>query len=113
MTVFKRETEDCKLATLVLRGSTHNLLDDIERALDDGVNTYRCLIKNGQFLPGAGAIETILENELEKEAVKVKGLDQYSFSRYAKSFQSIPRILIENSGNKVDETLAQLTSYNV
>jgi T-complex protein 1 subunit theta len=35
VTVFKRETEDCKLSTIVLRGSTHNLLDDIERALDD------------------------------------------------------------------------------
>jgi T-complex protein 1 subunit theta len=47
VTVFKRETEDCKLSTIVLRGSTHNLLDDIERALDDGCNTFRCLIKNG------------------------------------------------------------------
>jgi len=41
VTVFKRETEDCKLATIVLRGSTHNLLDDIERAIDDGCNTFR------------------------------------------------------------------------
>ncbi len=47
VTVFKRETEDCKLSTVVLRGSTHNLLDDIERALDDGCNTFRQLIKNG------------------------------------------------------------------
>ncbi len=41
VTIFKRETEDCNLATIVLRGSTKNLLDDIERAIDDGVNTYR------------------------------------------------------------------------
>ena len=60
VTIFKRETEDCKLATLVLRGSTTNQLDDIERAIDDGCNTYRQIIKDGRFVPGAGAIETVI-----------------------------------------------------
>jgi len=86
VTVFKRETEDCKLATLVLRGSTHNLLDDIERAIDDGCNTFRMAIKDGRFVCGAGGIETILENKLEHESSLLKGLDQYSFSKFAKTF---------------------------
>jgi T-complex protein 1 subunit theta len=32
-------------------------MDDIERSVDDAVNTYKCLLKNNKFLPGAGAIE--------------------------------------------------------
>ncbi len=64
VTIFKKESEACRLSTIVLRGSTLNLLDDIERAIDDAVNVFRCLIKDGRFLPGAGSIETILSAEL-------------------------------------------------
>jgi T-complex protein 1 subunit theta len=46
VTIFKRDSEDCRLATLVLRGSTNNLLDDIERAVDDAVNTFKSLLKD-------------------------------------------------------------------
>ena len=59
VTIFKRESEDCKLATIVLRGSTNNILDDIERALDDGVNLFRVALKDGRFVPGAGATEIV------------------------------------------------------
>lgn len=59
ITIFKRESEDCKLATLVLRGSTNNILDDIERAVDDGVNLYRMTLKDNRFVPGAGATEIV------------------------------------------------------
>lgn len=46
VTLFKRDSEDCRLATLVLRGSTQNTMDDIERAVDDAVHTYRCMLKD-------------------------------------------------------------------
>ena len=58
VTIFKRDSENCRLATLILRGSTNNLLDDIERAIDDAVHTFKCLLKDQRFLPGAGAIES-------------------------------------------------------
>jgi len=58
--VIKRETTDCKLSTLVLRGSTNNLLDDIERAIDDGVNVFKSMIKDPKFVPGAGASEIVI-----------------------------------------------------
>jgi len=60
VTVFRKETENCKLNTIVLRGSTQNYLDDCERAIDDAVNCYRSLLTNGKFVPGAGSTETIL-----------------------------------------------------
>ena len=30
-----------RICTVVLRGATDQLLDDLERAVDDGVNTYK------------------------------------------------------------------------
>lgn len=60
VTVFKKDTETCKLTTIVLRGSTNNLLEDVERAIDDAVNCYRCLLKDNRFVDGASAVEIVL-----------------------------------------------------
>lgn len=57
--IFKRETDDCKLSTIVLRGSTNNILEDIERAIDDGVHVFRSIIRNPELVPGAGSFETV------------------------------------------------------
>jgi T-complex protein 1 subunit theta len=57
--VFRRDTEDCKLSTIILRGSTTNILEDIERAIDDGTHVFRSLLRHAEFLPGAGCIETV------------------------------------------------------
>jgi T-complex protein 1 subunit theta len=35
----------CPIATIVNRGATDNVMDDIERAVDDGVNAYKALTK--------------------------------------------------------------------
>ena len=112
VTIFKRDSENCRLATLILRGSTNNLLDDIERAIDDAVHTFKCLLKDQRFLPGAGAIESQLGIQLENEAAVLTGLDQYSFAKYAQSFEQFVRILIENSGFNVNDIISKVRSAN-
>jgi T-complex protein 1 subunit theta len=59
LVIFKRDTADCKLSTIILRGSTTNILEDIERAIDDAVHVYRSLIRYPEFVPGAGATEIV------------------------------------------------------
>lgn len=73
--MFNRDTADCKLSTIVLRGSTTNLLDDIERAIDDGVNVFKNLTKDRKFVPGAGASEMTLSARLETYANTIHGLE--------------------------------------
>lgn len=43
VTVVKNEEGGNSVATVVLRGSTESILDDLERAVDDGVNTYKVI----------------------------------------------------------------------
>lgn len=44
------EKEDGAISTVVIRGSTDNLMDDIERAIDDGVNTFKVLVRVSQLV---------------------------------------------------------------
>lgn len=61
VTVFRRDDkDDCRQATLVIRGSSNNLLDDVERAIDDGVHTYANLCRDPRFVYGAGSAEIVI-----------------------------------------------------
>lgn len=59
-TVFRRDEDENKMATIVLRGATIAMLDDTERAIDNGVNTAKTLIKDARMVAGAGATELYL-----------------------------------------------------
>lgn len=108
--VFERNSDDCKLATLVLRGSSTNLLDDVERAIDDGVCAYRNLCRDPRFVYGAGAAEIQLARDLENEGNNITTLDQYAFKQFAKAFEIFPRILCDNAGLNADHVLAKMYS---
>lgn len=43
--VFKQTKQEGALATIILRGATENSMDDVERAVDDGVNNFKALTK--------------------------------------------------------------------
>lgn len=45
---FRNQSKDSRIATIVIRGATDNFMDDIERAIDDGVNTYKGITKDGR-----------------------------------------------------------------
>lgn len=49
---------------MVVRGSTDNIMDDVERAVNDGINTFKALTKDSRFVPGAGATEIELAKQL-------------------------------------------------
>ena len=63
-----KEKEDSSIATIIIRGSTDSIMDDIERVLDDGINTFKALTKDERFVPGAGATEIELAKQLTSYA---------------------------------------------
>lgn len=109
-TIFKREEEDNRIATIILRASTTNVLDDAERAIDDGINTVKNITKNPSFCAGAGATEIHLASQIQTFAKCQPGLDQYAVERFGQAFEIIPRTLAENAGLNAEEVIARLFS---
>lgn len=107
-TVFRRDDEDNKMATIVLRGSTTSFLDDVERAVDDGVNAIKTFCRDPRMVPGAGATEINLAKQITDYAKTQPGLDQYAIERFGQALEIIPRTIADNAGQKPEQILADL-----
>ena len=110
VTVFRQDSETAttRTATIVLRGATQNHLDDVERAIDDGVNAIKAITKDPRLVPGAGATEMQLVERIGRYADKTPGLPQYAIKKYAEAFEVIPRTLAESAGLDATEIIARL-----
>jgi len=107
--VFSQDLdEDTAVATIVIRASTDNVLNDVERAIDDGVHAVKAILEDGRLLPGAGAVELELCKRLKAYADEVMGLDQYAIRKFADAFTVVPRTLAENSGCDPTSTMHEL-----
>jgi T-complex protein 1 subunit theta len=74
VTVFKQENDITRTATIVLRGATQNYLDDLERAIDDGVSVVKAITKDPRLVPGAGATEMELLKSMQRHLKSFHGL---------------------------------------
>ncbi|CAM6103365.1 unnamed protein product [Calypogeia fissa] len=110
VTIIKNESGGNALATVVLRGSTDSVLDDFERAVDDGVNAFKAMCKDSRLIPGAGASEIELAVRLKEVGSKETGLNQYAILKFAESLEVVARILSENAGMNSLDVLSALYS---
>ncbi|KAK3006735.1 hypothetical protein RJ639_016086 [Escallonia herrerae] len=108
VTVVRNEEGGNSVTTVVLRGSTESILDDLERAVDDGVNTYKAMCRDSRIVPGAAATEIELARRLKELSFKETGLDQYAIAKFAESFEMIPKTLSENAGLNAMEIISSL-----
>jgi T-complex protein 1 subunit theta len=110
VTVFETPEDGGKLATIVLRASTMSVLNDLERAVDDGVQAVVQAGKDGRLVYGGGAAEMALSAALLREAEQVPGLEQYGLAAFGKALQFVPRTLAENAGWDATRVVADLQS---
>ncbi|KAK2070130.1 hypothetical protein P8C59_004655 [Phyllachora maydis] len=108
VTVFRQESEATRTATIVLRGATQQQLDDVERAVDDGVNVVKAITRDSRLVPGAGATEIQLVERIQAVGDKTKGLAQYSIKKYGEAFEVVPKLLAESAGLDATEVLSRL-----
>jgi len=99
-----------KLATIVLRASTSTVLNDLERAVDDGVQAVAQFGRDPRLVHGGGAVEMAWSLALQEQASKTASLEQYALTAFAKALEIIPRTLAENAGHDAVRVLADLNA---
>lgn len=99
-----------KTVTILLRGTSRYLVDELERAMVDATRVVMDTMEDGKYVPGGAAIETELIVKLRDYAGTVGGREQIAIEAYADSFAAIPITLAENSGMNPIDKLVELKS---
>ena len=108
VSIFEQTAEKSDIATIIIRGATDNICDDVQRAVNDGVNVYKAITRDPRQVPGAGATEIELALRLAKYAEAQPGLEQYAIQAFAEAFEVIPHTLAETAGVKAKEAVSLL-----
>jgi len=105
---FLTKCKDPKACTLLLRGPSKDILNEIERNLLDAMSVARNVIFHPFLSPGGGATEMAVSVRLSQLAKGVEGVAQWPYRAIAEAMEVIPRTLIQNSGNSPIKVLTQL-----
>lgn len=101
------------IASIVLRGASLNVLDDVERAIEDAVNVVRVIGRRDErVVAGAGAAEAHLSRRLHLFAMSTGGVIQYPLKAAAEAFEAVPGCLAANSGYDRTDAVARLIAAN-
>ncbi|MFB6221453.1 MAG: thermosome subunit beta, partial [Halolamina sp.] len=106
--LFYVEGEDAHGVTLLLRGSTDHVVDELERGVSDALDVVSTTVSDGRVVAGGGAIEVELASRLREFADSVEGREQLAVEAFADSLDLVPRVLAENAGLDAIDTLVDL-----
>ncbi len=104
------ECKNPKAVTILVRGGTEHVTNEIERAITDAVGDVAAALKDGKVVGGAGAPEVELAMDLRKYAESLSGREQLAVQAFADSMEIIPRTLIENAGLDPIDIMTELKS---
>eukprot|EP01006_Ploeotia_vitrea_P011099 TRINITY_DN29608_c0_g1_i1.p1 TRINITY_DN29608_c0_g1~~TRINITY_DN29608_c0_g1_i1.p1 ORF type:complete len:544 (-),score=314.76 TRINITY_DN29608_c0_g1_i1:278-1870(-) len=102
---------DCKepkACSIVLRGASKDVLNEIERNLHDAMGALSNLMQDPRVVPGGGATEMAIGAALRAKSKQIEGVQQWPYRAVAKALEVIPRTLIENCGGSIIRLLTEL-----
>ena len=102
------ECENPKAVTLLVKGGTKHVVDEVERAVTDALGDIVASLKVGKVVGGAGAIEVEVARGLREYANKLSGREQLAVLAFADAVEVIPRTLAENAGLDPIDVLTEL-----
>jgi len=104
---FVEECDNPKSVSIILRGGSEHVVQELDRAMEDGLRVLAVAIEDGLLLPGGGAPEIEMALRLRDFAATVGGREQLAIEAFAKAIESIPKTLAENAGiNQIDSLVA-------
>ena len=98
--------------SIFVRGGTGHVMDELERAVEDGVDAVITAIERGGVVAGAAATEVRLANAIRNAASGIEGRQQLAVEAFADALDAIPRTLAENAGMDPIDGLVEVRAAN-
>jgi len=105
---FIRNCKNPKAVSILVRGGTEHVVDEIDRAIEDAIGAVGSAVEVGKIVPGGGAPEEEAARELRKFAEGFSGREQLAINAFADALEVIPRSLAESGGLDPIDTLVAL-----
>jgi len=109
---FLEKCKDPKACTVLLRGGSKDVLNEIERNLQDAMQVTKNIILEPKLLPGGGATEMSISQGLVAKSKTIEGVQQWPYRAVGMAFEVIPRTLAENCGTDVVRQLTELRAMH-
>lgn len=101
-----------KSVSILLRGGTEHVIDNIERALNDALRVVAVAIEDEKLVAGGGAPEIEVALQLQDYAASLSGREQLAVKAFAEALEVVPRTLAENAGLDPIDMLVELRSHH-
>lgn len=109
---FIEEVKEPKSCTILIQAPNDYSIKQIKDAVRDGLRSVKNAIEDNCVISGAGTFEVMGYCKLKEEEKKVQGKQRYAFDIYANALLNVPKVLLENSGVDIHETLYQVIDKN-
>jgi thermosome len=87
-----------KAVSILVRGGTEHVADEIERSIVDSIHVVAAAIEDGKYVSGGGSAASEIAFHIREYATKIGGRQQLAIERFANAVEEIPRALSENAG---------------
>jgi len=108
--IFVENCKNPKAVTILVRGGTEHVVDEIERALHDAVCVVAQVLQHPKIVAGGGSSEIAICRELDEYAKTVGGREGLAVEAFSKAVKAIPRALGENAGLDPIDTMQDLVA---
>lgn len=105
---FITECINPKACTILLRGPSKDILNEVERNLQDALHVAKNIMLNPRLITGGGSIEMALSQALVKKSSNIAGVVQWPYKAIAQALEVIPRTLLQNCGVSTIRTMTSL-----
>ncbi len=95
---YLRDCKGAKSVSIVIRGETEHVVDNVERAIDDALRVVKCVVEDGKIVAGGGASEIEVALGLRSYASSIGGREQMAIRAFADALDEIPRTIAKNAG---------------
>jgi len=96
--LFIEGTPKSSVVTILVRGGTDHIVDEVDRALNDALYVVRDVVMHPQITYGGGALASEISKQLRDYASTLEGREQYAVNSFADAIESLPKTLAENAG---------------